>query len=138
MMKSTIRYIWSRHRLGSYRLLAFGSFGLGVAGVFLPLLPTTPFVLLGFWAATKAESPFAHWLAKHPRYGAAIQRWRQERSLPMNAKRLAWTMLVVNWVVLWYLDMPGLVLTLTAVLFLTVSFYLYRLPTSSPTTPERA
>lgn len=137
-MKSTIRYIWSQHRRGSYRLLAFGSFGLGIAGAFLPLLPTTPFLLLGFWAATRAESRFAHWLVAHPRHGAAIRRWQEERSLPMSAKWLAWSMLAVNWAVLWYLDMPGLVLALTAVLFLAVSFYLYRLQTSSPTTPERA
>jgi len=137
-MKTTIRYIWSQHRRGSYRLLAFGSFCLGVAGVFLPLLPTTPFVLLGFWAATKAESPFAHWLAAHPRHGAAIRRWRQERSLPLGAKRLAWAMLAVNWGVLWYLAMPDLVLALTAGVFLAVATYLYRLPTRSPHKPERA
>ena len=132
-MKSTFRYIWSHHRRGFYRLLAFGSFGLGIAGAFLPLLPTTPFVLLGFWAAIRAESRFAAWLVAHPRHGATIRRWQRDRSLPAAAKRLA-----LNWAALWYLDMPDIVLALTAALFLIVSIYLYRLPTSSPMKPEKA
>lgn len=136
-MKSPARYIWSHPRRYSYRLLAFGSFGLGVAGVFLPLLPTTPFLLLGFWAATRGNSRFAIWLVRHPRHGVAIRRWRRERSLPLNAKRLAWGMLALNWAALWYLDMPWIVLGLTAGVFLAVATYLYKLPTSTPIEPER-
>lgn len=137
-MKSTIRYIWSHHRRGFYRLLAFGSFALGITGAFLPLLPTTPFLLLGFWGATQADSRFAQWLVAHPRHGATIRRWQREHSLPIAAKRLAWAMLTVNWAVLWYLATPWPLLTLLAALFFSVSVYLYRLPTSSSSKPESA
>ncbi|MCD9457793.1 YbaN family protein [Marinibactrum halimedae] len=48
---------------------------LGVAGIFLPLLPTTPFILLASWCFARSSERFHHWLSQHRIFGPIITRW---------------------------------------------------------------
>ncbi len=72
-----------------WRSLALVCLALGVIGAFLPLLPTTPFLLVAAWAAGKGWPQFEAWLLAHPRYGPPIRRWRDHRAVPRSAKWLA-------------------------------------------------
>ena len=56
-----------------FRILAYMSVGLAAAGVVLPLLPTTPFVILAAFFASKSSPAFARWLEDHPTFGPAIE-----------------------------------------------------------------
>lgn len=59
---------------------------LALIGVFLPLLPTTPFVLLAA-ACFAQSSPRLHdWLLRHPVFGPAIRDWRDHRAIPRKGK----------------------------------------------------
>jgi uncharacterized membrane protein YbaN (DUF454 family) len=69
-----------------WRTLALASTALGIAGAFLPVLPTTPFLLLAAWAAGKGWPQFEAWLVAHPRWGPPIRRWRDHRAVPRSAK----------------------------------------------------
>lgn len=65
---------------------------LGLIGVFLPLLPTTPFLLLAA-ACFLRSSPRMHArLLAHPRLGPYLEQWQRERSIPLRAKRRAYVL----------------------------------------------
>ena len=68
--------------------------GLGVLGVFLPVLPTTPFLLVSA-AAFARSSPRLHgWLLAHPVFGPPIRNWQENGAISTGAKRLAVTTMV--------------------------------------------
>lgn len=69
-----------------WRSLALGCLALGVLGAFLPVLPTTPFLLVAAWAAGRGWPQFEAWLVAHPRFGPPIRRWRDHRAVPRSAK----------------------------------------------------
>lgn len=75
-------------------LLAYLSLGVGIVGVFVPGLPTTVFVLIAAWAATRGSERLERRLLEHPHFGPVILAWRQHRAVPRRAKWAAtWTML---------------------------------------------
>ncbi|WP_148254244.1 YbaN family protein [Aidingimonas lacisalsi] len=83
-------------RQAAYLVLAWVSFGLGVIGMFLPLMPTTCFMLLAVWAASKGSPRFARWIREHPRFGPPVRAWEDERAIPRHAKWLAVIMLALS------------------------------------------
>lgn len=63
---------------------------LGLIGVFVPLLPTTPFVLLAAACFVRSSPKLHARLVAHPRLGPYIEQWRRDRSIPRAAKRRAY------------------------------------------------
>lgn len=85
-----------------YQGLALLCVGLGALGAFLPLLPTTPFLIVAAWAAGRSSPELKAWLRNHPRFGAILRRWEDERAISARAKRNACIALVLSWLlVLW-------------------------------------
>ena len=81
-------------------ILAVGwlSVALGVVGIFLPLLPTTPFLLLSAACFLRTSPRFYHWLVNHPRLGKYVIYYLDGKGLPLKAKiftlLLMWTTLL--------------------------------------------
>lgn len=113
-----------------YRILAYTFAGLGTLGIFLPVLPTTPFILLAAFCASRGSPAFAQWLEDHPTYGPILDNWQRNRAVPAKAKWLACTMMSASWVLLLMLGLPGLVLTLTGAVMVSVACYLLTRPTA--------
>jgi uncharacterized protein len=112
----------------AWRTLAYGCIGLGTAGLVVPLLPTTPFLLVAAWAAPKGSPRLARWLWQHPRLGPTLHAWQEQRAVPRRAKRLAVVLLLFSWLVLWLGSAPPMVLMLTAVMFCCVASFVLTRP----------
>lgn len=69
--------------------LAVLSLALGILGLFLPVVPTVPFVLLAAWAAARSSPRLSAWLEGHPRMGPMISDWRRGGVVRRSAKWMA-------------------------------------------------
>ncbi|WP_137971596.1 YbaN family protein [Pseudomonas sp. F(2018)] len=78
----------SRHRSVRYALLAIGwlSVVLGVIGIFVPVLPTTPFLLLAAACFVRSSRRFYLWLVNHPRLGPWIRDYLEGNGIPLKGK----------------------------------------------------
>ncbi len=87
-MHPTRRFRWA------WWLLAYASLGLGLLGMFLPVLPTVPFVLLAAFAAARGSERLHRSLLADARFGPMIRDWQAGRAIARRAKWMAtWTML---------------------------------------------
>lgn len=75
---------------------------LGFIGIFLPLLPTTPFVLLAAFCFSRGSARWEAWLLAHPRLGPLVRDWRATRAVPLRAKQWATGMMAVSCTVAWF------------------------------------
>ncbi len=100
---------------------------LGIIGIFLPLLPTTPFVLLAAFCFSRGSERWEHWLLHHPRYGPMVRNWREHRAVPLRAKQLASVMMVLSSVWSWWIMSPPLQ-WIPAVICAVVATWLWSLP----------
>lgn len=69
-----------------YILLGSLSLGLGIAGIFLPLLPTTPFLLLTAALYFRGSPRLYDWLLRQKRLGPYIRNFREHKAIPLHAK----------------------------------------------------
>ncbi len=113
-----------------YRWLAYISLSLGVAGVVLPLLPTTPFVLLAAWSASRGSPAFERWLHDHQRFGPMIADWHERQAVPRSAKFLAAALMASSWALLWWWQMSPVVLVITGVFFSGLVLFLFTRPSA--------
>lgn len=78
MAPARTRWLWL--------LLAYASLAMGIVAVVIPGIPTTEFILLAAWAATKSSPRLAAWLERHRLFGPMIYNWRHGRVVARRAK----------------------------------------------------
>jgi uncharacterized protein len=74
----------------------FMSLSLGIAGIFLPLLPATPFLLLSAFCFAKSSEKFYQWLILNRVFGSYIQNYREKRGIPLKAKIMSVSLLWIS------------------------------------------
>lgn len=82
-------------------LIIIGSVSLvlGIIGIFVPLLPTTPLLLLSVAAYSKSSEQLYNWLLNHKYLGPYISNFRENRAIPLRAKIVS---VVLVWVTIGY------------------------------------
>ena len=70
---------------------------LGTVGAFLPLMPTTVFLLVAAWAFSRSSDRWHRWLRGHARFGETIRAWEEHHAMPRRAKRMAFLALAVSY-----------------------------------------
>lgn len=73
----------------TYVMIGWTCTGLGIVGAFLPVMPTTPFLLVALWAFSKSSPRLQLWLMNHPRYGATLRDWHEYGAIGTNIKAIA-------------------------------------------------
>lgn len=82
------------------------SIAIGAIGVVLPLLPTTPFLLIAAFAFARSSSRLHRWLQDHESFGPLIDNWHRDGSIDRNVKRTAIIVIVVTPVITWLFGVP--------------------------------
>jgi hypothetical protein len=116
-----------------YNLVGALAVLLGILGLFLPLLPTTPFLLLASWCFARGSERLHGWLLSHRVFGEYLRNFEAGRGIPLKAKIVAtlmlWASLLVTMQRLYETRGPALP-ALLALVGTGVSLYLWRyLPT---------
>ena len=106
---------------------------VGAVGIFVPLLPTTPFLLVAAACFARASPTFYRRLVASPRFGPLIVEWRQHRSIPWRAKLTAIVLLAVSMGASIVLFVRPIELQVVATLAgVALGVWMYRIPSRDP------
>ena len=127
-----------QHQMKKTLLIIFGSFSfvLGIIGIFLPIIPTTPFLLLSAGLFAKSSEKLYNWLMNHKIFGDYIRNFREDKAIPLKGKVIAistmWIFMLYSIFFIvnekWYLQ----VLLGSIALAVTIHILSYRTKKKSP------
>lgn len=115
-----MRFVWTA--------LGYSSLAAGAAGVFLPLLPATPFFLLAAYAFSRSSPRLEAWLMAHPRWGPPIRDWRREGAISRRAKATAIAVICMTPIVTWLLGASLVILAIQAAILSVVVLFIATRP----------
>lgn len=119
--------------------LGFLFLGLGIAGIFVPLLPVTINIILAAYFFFRSNDRMYQWLINHPRFGPALRDYRAGLGIPRKIKAYAIAAIVVTFTITMLVAVTDrtwrIVLLLTAV---AISAYILSRPTKEKVLAARA
>ncbi len=103
--------------LSRFAWLSIGivSLALGGVGVLLPLLPTTPFVLVAAFAFAKSSNRLHQWLIEHNIFGPLIENWRRDGAISRSTKIASILSMIAIFMISLLLAVPRHVIVIQAV-----------------------
>jgi uncharacterized membrane protein YbaN (DUF454 family) len=101
---------------------------LGLVGIVLPLLPTTPFLLLAAFCFARSSPALHDWIVHHPRLGPPLRDWRDHGAISRRAKTAAVAMLAIALVTGILVDLGPRVLAVQGAILLAVAAFLLTRP----------
>ena len=110
------------------QLLAYLFVALAIIGVFVPGLPTVPFLLLAAWFSAKGSKRLNKWLYEHPEFGSVLKNWEQQGAVSRKTKIIAILMICGSWAFLLNIIASTWVFVSISVAFFVVSIYITTRP----------
>lgn len=115
-----MRYLWA--------LLGMLCVALAIVGIFVPILPTAPLLILAAFIFSRSSERLHNWLLSHPTLSVPIADWRDRRAINPMAKRLATASIVVVFSISLLIGLrPGL-LALQGALLIAVLIFIWTRP----------
>ena len=108
--------------------LGFAALILGAIGMFVPLLPTVPFLLLSAFGFARSSERLHHWLLSHPVLGSPISDWRERGAIGRKAKWLASVSIAAAFGISLLLGLAPWVLAVQAATLLAVATFIWTRP----------
>jgi uncharacterized membrane protein YbaN (DUF454 family) len=81
--------------------------GLGVIGAFLPIMPTTPFLLLAVGCFARSSPKLESWLMNHKTFGPPLRNWREKGAISRRAKIMAISLMAISYAGFWFGSHPA-------------------------------
>ncbi len=105
-------------------IIGWVSFILGIIGAFLPIIPTTPFLILSAYLFSKSSPRFHAWILELPLAGPAINDWNQNQIIRTRAKILCATMITVSLSGMWiYAQVPLALKIIVSMILVSVGIF---------------
>ena len=102
---------------------------IGAIGVALPLLPTTPFLLIAAACFARSSPQLETWLLSHRRFGPLLAAWRERGAIPRSGKLLSTGGMALGFYAFYRGSQPGLLLmAVVATVFVSVGIYVWSRP----------
>lgn len=116
-------------------LLGFLSLGFAILGIFLPILPTTPLVLLAAYFFSKGSDRLHRWLTHNPYFGEIIKDWESYGIIPLRSKVIATSMIIPSFAfTMIFVPVPIWI----KIIVLSIGFYALHFIWSKPETVEQS
>lgn len=101
---------------------------LGGIGIFVPLLPTTPLVLLAAFAFANSSETLHQWLLDHDVFGPLIDNWRRHRAISRNAKAMSVVSMVLILAISWFFGVAMPIIVVQALVLGCVAAFILTRP----------
>lgn len=124
----TLRLVWM--------LVGLAATACGIAGAVLPLLPTTPFLLVAAYAFARSSPRLHAWLIDHHYFGPIIANWQQNGSIDRKTKRAAIAVMAATFALSWLLGVSAVVLVVQAIVLCAAATFVLTRP-SGPHNPDQ-
>jgi len=114
-------------------LAGLTSVAIGAVGVVLPLLPTTPFLLIAAFAFARSSVRLNCWLREHRSFGPLIDNWHRDGSIDRKVKRIAIIVFFMTPVITWLFGAPLWIIACQIVVLSAAAIFIL----TRPSPPER-
>ena len=115
-------------RVALWRAGGIVAVGLGLLGVPLPLLPTTPFMLLAVFCFARSSPRLHDWLVHHPRFGPPIRDWRERGAISRKNKTYAMVAMTAVFALSLAMGVPTFALVAQALVLVCVATFILTRP----------